>query len=129
MITFFYELFGDQNNLPDQAKLVAELEPDLAVGFLHRGEGISDWIVRLADNASTVAPNETFVGCAIYRSMITQYYGNIPVEEMPDNYDSDRWVLVTTNTNGKIMTWPTSFVDIGNNIWKWYGNRVPFRQT
>ena len=36
-------------------------------------------------------------------------------------------MLVTSNYNGKVMTWLTSFVDIGNNTWKWYGNRVPFR--
>ena len=88
ILSDFYDLFGDQNNLPDQAKLQAELVPDLAVGFLHRGEGISDWIDRLAENASTVAPTEEFVGCAIYRPMTTQYYGNSAVEEMPDNHDS-----------------------------------------
>ena len=97
------------------------------MGFLHRGEGIEDWIQRHADYASTVAPNEEFVGCAIYRSMTTQNYGSIEVEEMPDGHDSGSWVLVTSNVNGKLFTWLTSFVDIGDNTWKWYGNRVPFR--
>lgn len=128
ILSDFFNLFGDQDNLPDRIKLEAELVPDLAAGFLHRGEGISDWIDRLTLTPSQVAPNEEFVGCTIFRPMITQYYGNIPVEEMPDNYDSGLWVLVTTNINGKAMPWLTSFVDIGNNTWKWYGNRIPFRR-
>ncbi len=127
ILSDFYDLFGNQDNLPDRTKIEDELVPDLAVGFLHRGEGISDYIDRLAENASQIVPSEEFVGCGIYRSMITQDYGNIPVEEMPDNHDSGRWVLVTENVNGKVMTWLTSFVDIGSNTWKWYGNRVPFR--
>jgi len=61
--------------------------------------------------------------------MTTQNYGGIDVEEMPDNHDSGSWVLVTENINGKVMTWLTSFVDIGDNTWKWYGSRRPFRRS
>ncbi len=129
ILSDFFNLFGDSNNLPDLTKLEAELAPDLATGFLHRGEGISDWIDRLNLNASQVAPNEVYIGSAIFRPMTTQHYGNIPVEEMPDNHDSGLWVLVTTNTNGKVMSFLTSFVDIGNNTWKWYGNRQTIRRT
>jgi hypothetical protein len=140
ILSDFFVLFNDPANWPStvegkealKTKLNQELVPDLATGFLHRGEGIDDWVNRLADNASMVAPAEEFIGCAIYRPMTTQFYGITEVEEMPDNHDSGLWVLVTSNTNGKVMSWLTSFVDINMDSeienWKWYGNRVPFRR-
>ncbi|MBC2704551.1 hypothetical protein [Desulfobacula sp.] len=133
ILSDFFALFNNPDNLPDKTKLEAELLPDLATGFLHRGEGSSDFIDRLALYGSQVAPAEYFVGCAIYRPMATQDYGTTTVEEMPDSHDSGLWILVTTNTNGKVMSWLTSFVDIDSDtdteLWKWYGNRQAVRRA
>lgn len=129
ILSDYYGLFDDPVNPPDLSTLNTELAPDLAVGFLNRGEGSSDWIDRLASSGAPSSATADFIGCSIYRPMQTQYYGNIPVYEVPDTHEEGLWVLVTTNTNGKTMSWYTSFVNIGGDTWKWYGNRRPFRSA
>jgi len=128
LLTDYYELFGAANP-PDQTTLEAELLPDLASGYLNSGYNAADFIAALVLSGAPQDSNTTFIGCSIFRPMETQYYGNIPVEEMPDSHEEGVWALATVNINGKVMNYITSFVNIGNNEWKWYGNRRPIRRA
>ena len=131
VLSGYYDLFQDQR--PDRDTLESALCPHLAAGFLNSGYGSDDLISLLADNDESGPVNERFVGCSLYRPMTEQYYGPRTllnrVEEIPDNYSEGAWILATSEINGEMITWISSFVKLANDTWKWYGNRRPFRRS
>lgn len=115
-------------NAERKTLLETQLLPGVATGFLNNGGDAGNVIDFLSTNENSDA-YATFIGCAIHRPMKTQHYGTRPVQELPDGHTGGLWVHVTTQINGKSSSWLTSFADTGNNTWKWYGNRIPFRRS
>ena len=129
----FFNTIGNLylNDAPDLSELQSEIIPWCASGLIHKGSYSAAEMIELwnADPASAPPVGREFISCSIYRPMKTQYYGNTPVNEMPEGFLHGLWVKATFLKNGKQFSHLYSFVDIGAGDWRFYGNRIPFRSA
>lgn len=125
--TTLYDLYSVSP--PTIETLQTTIQPFFADGIVTNGLfGVDETLEMWAADPTEASPiGIEYVSCSIVRPMRVQDYGSIQISEMPDSYLRGVWVNLTYRLNGRLSSYLTSFVEIGEGDWRMYGNRCPFK--